>query len=42
VLACFLPGALVLVSAALISAYGLTRHRVSVIQRQLIERTCAH
>jgi Na+/melibiose symporter-like transporter len=42
VLACLLPGALVLVSAGVILAYDLTRHRVSLIQRQLIERTCAH
>jgi len=43
VLACFLPGALVLVSAGIILAYNLTRHRVSLVQRRLIEqRICAH
>jgi GPH family glycoside/pentoside/hexuronide:cation symporter len=41
-LACVLPGALVLFSAAIILAYDLTRTRVHVVQRQLIERTCEH
>jgi Na+/melibiose symporter-like transporter len=43
VLACFLPCGLLLVSAAVILAYNLTRQRVGVVQRQLIEqRICAH
>jgi GPH family glycoside/pentoside/hexuronide:cation symporter len=43
VLACFLPAALVLLSAGVILAYNLTRQRVSLVQRQLIEqRICAH
>jgi glycoside/pentoside/hexuronide:cation symporter, GPH family len=41
-LACFLPATLVLVSAAIIQAYDLTRARVHLVQRQLIERTCEH
>jgi glycoside/pentoside/hexuronide:cation symporter, GPH family len=42
-LACFLPCALVLLSSGVILAYTLTRQRVSVVQRQLIEqRLCAH
>jgi glycoside/pentoside/hexuronide:cation symporter, GPH family len=43
VLACVVPAVLVLVSAAVIFGYDLTRHRVSVVQRQLIrQRICAH
>jgi GPH family glycoside/pentoside/hexuronide:cation symporter len=42
VLACFLPAALLLVSAALIATYTLSRQQVSLLQRQLLERTCAH
>jgi glycoside/pentoside/hexuronide:cation symporter, GPH family len=43
VLACFVPCGLVLVSAGVTLAYNLTRQRVSLVQRQLIEqRICAH
>lgn len=41
-LACLLPGALLLVSATVILAYDLTRDRVHGVKRQLIERTCEH
>jgi GPH family glycoside/pentoside/hexuronide:cation symporter len=42
VLACFLPAALVLISAAVMLAYNLTRQRVNLVQRQLTEqRLCA-